>query len=162
MGDITPVSLFAHMIETRAVPGRIAALQFGDVEIAMPIHAEKCDVTSSFCEILARIQDRAVFDRARDQMLSTANRSCAGFAPRLELQRQIDYRIIGFCAAAGENNFRRLTSEKRRQPLARKIDGFPRRGCEAVSARRVAVILGQKRQHFLDDRRIKLGGRVVI
>src|SRR6185436_3931475 len=36
------------------------------------------------------------------------------------------------------------------------------RGREAVSTRRVAVILGQERQHFLDHRGIDFGSSVVI
>ncbi|KAF5408048.1 MAG: hypothetical protein Udaeo2_17980 [Candidatus Udaeobacter sp.] len=55
-------------------------------------------------------------------------------ATRLKLQRRIDHRIIGFCAAAAENNFHWLTPQQRRQPFARKVDGFPRGGREAVSA----------------------------
>ena len=70
---------------------------------------------------------------------------------------RIDHRIIGFCAAAGENNFRRFTAEQRSEPFPRKIYGFSSHGREAVSTRRVAVILGQKRQHFLDHSGIKLG-----
>ena len=55
------------------------------------------------------IADRAVFDRGRDQMLSTANGLCIW---RLELQRQLIARVIRFRAATGENNLARLASEQ--------------------------------------------------
>src|SRR4030095_5741216 len=128
----------------------------------MFVDAEKRDIVSSLYEILTGTQHSAVFHRTRDQMFATANRCCGRFTTNLELQRRIDYGIIGFCAAAGENNLRRLTPEQRRQPFSRKVNGLPRHGGEAVSARRVAIILGQKRQHFLDHRRIKRRGSVVI
>src|SRR6267378_5895216 len=117
MGNNTPVSLFAHMIEIRT-----------------------------------GAQHGRVFDRARNHM----------FAVRFKLQRRMDRSIIGFCAAAGENNFWRLTPKQRCQVLARKIYTLSSYGREAVSTRRVAVIIGQKRQHFLDRSGIKLCRSVVI
>src|ERR1700724_4141964 len=98
----------------------------------MPVHAHKCDVTSSFCEILAGSQQRAVFDRTRDQRAARS----------LKMQSRIDDRIIRLCAAAGENNFRRFTAKQRSYPLPRKIYGFSSHGREAVPTRRVTVILG--------------------
>ncbi len=118
----------------------------------MSIYSQKCYVASSFCEILAGAQHRAVFDGACDHMLAT----------RLELQRRIDCRIVRFCSAAGENNFRRFTREQRRQPFAGKIDSFSDSSRKAVSTRGVAVVCRQERPHFLDYNRIELRGGVVI
>src|SRR5205814_9202474 len=49
-----------------------------------------------------------------------------------------------------------FTAEQRSEPFSRKIYGFSSHSREAVSTRRVAVIFGQKRQHFLDHSGIKL------
>ncbi len=118
----------------------------------MSIYSQKCYVASSLCEILAGAQHCAVFDGACDHMLAT----------RLKLQRRIDYRIVRFCSAAGENNFRRLTPEQRRQPFAGKIDSFSGLGRKAVPTRRITVIRGQERQHLLEHSGIELRGSIVI
>ncbi len=74
----------------------------------------------------------------------------------------MDDRIVRFRPAARKNNFRWFTTQQRRQPFASKIDGFSRFPGKAIPARRVAVIFGQERQHFLDHGGIELGRGVVI
>src|SRR6266571_5091373 len=74
----------------------------------------------------------------------------------------MNHRIVGFCAAAGENNFRRLASEQRCQAFPCQIDSFSRLGGKRIAAGRIAIALRQKRYHFLDHRRIQRRGGVVI
>ena len=74
----------------------------------------------------------------------------------------MNHSIIGFCTAAGKNNFRRLASEQSCQPFARQIDRFSRFGGKRIAAGRIAVKLCQERQHFLYHGRIERCGCVVI
>ena len=98
------------------------------------------------------MQHGAVFDGAGHDM----------FAVRFKLQHRVDDRVIRFRPTAGEHNFRRLASQQRRQSLPGKIDSFSRFRGKGVAARRVAVTFPQKRQHFLDHRRVERRGRIVI
>ena len=74
----------------------------------------------------------------------------------------MNHRIVGFCAAAGENNFRRFASEQRCQAFPCQIDSFSRLGGKCIAAGSIAIALRQKRDHFLDNRRIQRRGGVVI
>jgi len=71
-------------------------------------------------------------------------------------------RIVGFRSATGENNFRRFASEQCCQAFPCQIDSFSRLGGKCIAAGRIAIALRQKRQHFLDHRRIQRRGGVVI
>src|SRR5439155_22919072 len=84
------------------------------------------------------------------------------FSQWCKLERGMNHRIVGFCAAAGENNFRRLASEQRCQAFPCQIDSFSRLGGKRVAAGRIAIALRQKRHHFLDNRRIQRRGGVII
>ena len=79
-----------------------------------------------------------------------------------KLEGGMNHRVVRFCAAAGENNFRRLASEQGCQAFPCQIDSFSRLCGECVPTRRVAVIFCQERHHFLDHRRIQRRGGVVI
>jgi hypothetical protein len=128
------------------------SLEFGEIEVAILIYAQKRDSAPAFFEILAGTQHGAVFDRA-----------CYDLFPEwCKLEREMNHRIVGFCAAAGENNFRRLASEQRCQAFPCQIDSFSRLGGKRVAAGRIAIALRQKRQHFLDHGRIQRRGCVVI
>src|SRR5438552_15080221 len=83
-------------------------------------------------------------------------------ATSFKLYRRIDDRIIRLRSAAGENNFRWFTAEQRSEPFPRKSYAFSSHGRIAVSTRRVAVILGQKRQHLLDHSGSRLRPSIVI
>ena len=78
------------------------SFHLANIDIPISIHTQKCNVAAAFFEVLAGTQDRAVFHAAYDEMFST----------RFELHRRMDHRVIGFCAAAGKNDFRRFASEQ--------------------------------------------------
>jgi hypothetical protein len=56
----------------------------------------------------------------------------------------------------------RLAAEQRRDSLAREFQRIVHPFAEAVSARRIAVIPREPRQHFRDDGRVHAGGRIVV
>ena len=127
-------------------------LQLGKIDISIPIHTNKRDLAATFREILARLQYGTVFDSARDHMLPTW----------ITLQSRVDYRIVRFRATAREHNFRRLTPEQRCEPFAGQIDSLSRFRGKRITARRIAVMLPQKRHHLLDHARVELRRRIVI
>ena len=162
MGDITPVSLFAHMIETRAVPGRIAPSS--SAMSRLPCLSTPRNVTSH--PRFARS-----WQGRRTALCSTAlvTKCCPpriGPVPDLPRASNCSAKLITALLDSVPPLVKTISVGSHPRNAANRsrarLMAFLRRGCEAVSARRVAVILGQKRQHFLDDRRIKLGGRVVI
>ena len=131
---------------------RDRVLQFLQVKIPLGVDANRGHCAASFRESIAMAPGRAVFDRGRDDVLSS----------RIELERGIYRRVIGLRAAAGENDLAWLAPKERSHPLARQIYGAPHLRAEPVAARWISEILGEKRQHFFDHGRIELRGRVVI
>ena len=113
MGKITPVSLFAHMIETTAVSSVNAARSSSKIERAVLIDAEPSDPIAFFFKMLAQAQHRGMLDFGRDDM--------AFVRPRFE--HAADRRVVALGAATGKDHFHRIgRADKSRHLRARLGD----------------------------------------
>src|SRR5438034_9120481 len=97
-------------------------LQFSNIDIALSIDAKKGHETAASLKILARSKNSAVFHGRRDDTSAMADSAGGEFSTSFRLsslrsryggvgQRRMNHGIIGFSAAAGKNNFRRIASE---------------------------------------------------
>ena len=120
--------------------------------MAALVHAEPGDFVAALGECFAVFGDGGMLDFGGDDVLPVG----------IEAERGGDGGVVGFGAAACEKNLARLASEQPGDLLA----GFVNRGGgffpEGIRAGWVAVLLGQKRQHFLDHGGINLRGGVVV
>jgi len=70
--------------------------------------------------------------------------------------------IVGFCAAAGEDDFLRTCAEKRSDLFSRGFDGGAGALPGCVDGSCVTEITGKVGKHGVEDRRFDGGGGVVI
>ena len=124
----------------------------GRVELAVGIDGQPGDLVAAPGEGFAEVLGRAVLDGGGDDVPAVA----------VGGERALDRGVVALAAAAGEDDFLRLATEQRRDLFARGLDGPAHARAEAVGARRVAVELGQVRQHRVDDGGVEGGGGVVV
>src|SRR5690348_7078067 len=108
--------------------------------------------TAAASELFAIIEDRVVFHRSGYDVPSL----------RRHLERGMNRRVIGFGAATSENDFVRLTTEKRRDPGASQLGRVFHLRAKTMRARGIAVMTGEKWHHLLQHLGINLGARVVV
>lgn len=77
-------------------------------------------------------------------------------------RRTLEKQIIGFAAAAGEDDLGRMRVDRRRNLLPRLVDRSPPRTPVFVAARRIAELAFQPRQHGRQHGRVKRRRSVVI
>ena len=103
MGNITPVSLLAHMVETMAVSGRTAFFSSQESMMACwSLTRQPRDLDATLGEPLAVPGDCAVLDAGGDDML----------AIRVQREGGGDGRIIRLRAATGEDYLFGLAAEQ--------------------------------------------------
>ena len=154
IGWSTPVSLFAAMIETSVVSGRIAARSVIGIDQPVARNLEPRDLeTFALLQMLERMQHRVMFRAVADQVLSV----------RREISSQPEKReIVRLRAAAGEDDLVRPHPQQRRQLIARIIDRRPRLATRRVHARGISEMPLEIWQHRLPRRRAERRRGVVI
>src|SRR3569833_1104117 len=81
----------------------------------------------------------------------------------VEARGALDREVVGLGRTRGPHDLLGIAADQRGALRARILDrGLGGPAEHVVAARRVAVVLGEERQHRLDDARIDLGGRLVI
>src|SRR5207237_7585571 len=103
-------------------------------------------------EFLRRLAHRAVFDCGSYDVLALR----AGF------ERGMKGRVVRFCAATGEHDLARLTTEEGGDLLSRLLDGVAYLRREPIAARWIGEIFFQIRSHCFQHRWIDRRRRVVI
>ena len=77
-------------------------------------------------------------------------------------RRAFNKGIIRFCSAAGEYHLCRNRTDQRSDLFTRHLDRTPRLRAKLVTARRVAVMLAQKRQHRSQHVLVERRGCVMV
>ena len=127
-------------------------LEFTQVELALGIDTEPCDLVTALGEHLASFQRGAVFDPCGDDVLPVA----------IHLQSAMQRSVGGLGAAAREKDLAGFTAKQPGDTFAGEIECLGHLLAKTVSARGVAVLFGEEWHHLLDDGRVHPGGRVVV
>ena len=142
------------MIVMRIVLSVIARLQLVEADAAVLLHRQVGDAVAVLLEPLAGVDDRLVLgDRGDDVVALLA----------VHLGDALDREVVGLGRAAREDDFLRVRADEIGDLLARLLDrlfGFPAE--RMVAAGGVAEVLGEIRQHRLDDARIDRRRRVIV
>ena len=134
--------------------GADGRLQHVQVNQAVFLHVQISHFKALALQLAHGVQYRLVLGLDRDQVLAAA---------LVELGRALDRQVVGFGSAAGPDDFTRIGVDQRSDLLAgvvHRVFGFPAPGVAA--RRRVAVVLGQPRDHGLGHTGINRGGRGVV
>src|SRR5579862_4893191 len=114
-----------------------------------PVHGHIRHLAPSLLEMLARVQYGVMLDGRSDDVI-------AG------LHQSRDRQIVGFGAAAGEDDFRRAAAEQRSNRLPRLLDGRSSFLPVAMNRRRIAEALAKIRAHGSEHFRQNRGGSVIV
>src|SRR5262245_45363562 len=77
-------------------------------------------------------------------------------------EHALEGEVVGLAAAAGEDDLVASTAEQRRHLAARRLEGDLCRGCRPMPARRIAVVILEKRPHRGGDRGIDGRAGIVV
>ncbi len=123
------------------------------VERSVFIHAQPRDAATFFLQVLAQTQHRRVFNLSGYDVAFI----------RARFEHAADRRVIAFRAATGENHFDGIGGAQQSGDLRpRLIDFLADLAAETMDARRIAIVLRQKRQHRFCDLGQHSGRRIVI
>ena len=149
-----PTSLFASMIETRIVLSVIAASTCVGVDPAVAVDRQLDDLEAELLEVAERVADGVVLDRRGHDPVA------AGLAgPGGALQAE----VVGLRAAGREDDLARPPRRSASRPARGPRRGRPApAGRSAWAERRVAEVLGQERQHRVEDLAAERGRRGVV
>ena len=121
---------------------------------AVLLHRQVGDAVAVLLEPLAGVEDRLVLGDARDDVVALL---------AVHLGDALDREVVRLGRAAGEDDLLRVRADQIGDLLARLLDrlfGFPAE--RMVAAGGVAEVLGEVRQHRLDDARIDRRRRVIV
>src|SRR5215472_16586332 len=105
------------------------------------------------------LEKRAGFDDGR-MLDARGDDVIAAVAVRKE--HALEGEVVGLAAAARKNDLVASAAEQRRHLAARRLEGDLCRRCRPMSARRIAVVILEKRPHRGGDRRIDRRAGVVV
>ncbi len=118
-GKRTPVSLFAHMIETMPVSSRIAFSTSESESVPSAWTGRRVTPKTHPLELVGLVHDGRMLDLGRDDVPFARG-----------LQRRPDGHVVALRAATGENNLSFGVEPTRRQLSRAPLRGGPRRTCQ--------------------------------
>src|SRR6266568_61370 len=134
--------------------GAEGRLEFVQVEQAVLLRIEVGRHEALALELAHRVEHRLVLGLHRDDVLALA---------LVEIRRALDGEVVAFGRARGPDDLLGIGVQQRGDVLARFLDRFLRFPAERMrAARRIAELLGEKRDHLLRHARIHRRGRRVI
>src|SRR5688572_2075378 len=117
--------------------------QILDVDPPVLLHREIGDAVALLLELLAGVDHRLVLDHTGDDVIALL---------AIHLGDALDRQVVGLGRAAREDDLLRIGADEVRDLLARGLDGLLSLPAEGVvAARRIAEVVGEVRQHRLDD-----------
>ena len=123
------------------------------VDPAVAIDRQLDDLEPELLEVAQGVTDGVVLDRGRDNPVAAPlARPGSAFQPEVE----------GFGAARGQDDLAALGAEPPGDGLVRLVERRPRPAPEAVTGRRVAEVVGQEREHRVEDLAPERGRRRVV
>src|SRR6266851_4779956 len=134
--------------------GAEGRLEFVQIEQAVLLRIEVGRHEALALELAHRVEHRLVLGLHRDDVLALA---------LVEIRRALDGEVVAFGRARSPDDLLGIGVQQRGDVLARLLDRFLRFPAERMrAARRIAELLGEKRDHLLRHARIDRRGRRVI